>query len=76
MEQEKNKQKLFFRAQIKLAKKYGLPVIIHNRNSKNDIFEILVEEDYKNFVLHCYTENLDYANKLLEFAPGCMISFS
>jgi TatD DNase family protein len=26
--------------------------------------------------LHCYTENLDYANKLLEFAPGCMISFS
>ena len=76
IEKEKNKQKLFFIAQIKLAKKYNLPLIIHNRDSKDDIYDILVQENYKNFVLHCYTEDLDYANKLLKFAPNCMISFS
>lgn len=76
IEQEKENQRKFFRAQIRLAKKYNLPFIIHNRDSKNDVFEILVEEDYKNFILHCYTENLDYANKLIKFAPNCMISFS
>jgi TatD DNase family protein len=26
--------------------------------------------------MHCYSENLEYAQKLLDFAPDCMISFS
>ena len=72
----KKLQKIFFKAQINLAKKYDLPVIIHNRESKDDIFEILKEENYKNFIFHCYSENLDYAKKLLEFSPNCKISFS
>jgi TatD DNase family protein len=37
----KDKQKIFFIAQINLAKKLNLPVIIHNRDSKDDVFEIL-----------------------------------
>jgi TatD DNase family protein len=37
----KNIQKDFFIAQINLAKKYNLPIIIHNRDSRNDILEIL-----------------------------------
>lgn len=73
---QKEKQKKYFIAQIELAKKYNLPIIIHNRDSKDDIFDILTNSWYKNFVFHCYTENLEYANKLLEYAPNCMISFS
>jgi len=69
-------QKDFFRAQISLAKKYNLPIIIHNRESKEDIFEILKEENMKDFVMHCYAEDLDYAKKLLAFSPDAMISFS
>lgn len=69
-------QKLFFRAQIELARKYNLPVIIHNRDSKDDIFELLQETWYKNFIFHCYSENLEYAEKLLNFSPDCKISFS
>jgi TatD DNase family protein len=53
-----------------------LPLVIHNRNSKDDIFEILKETDFKNFVFHCYSENLEFAKKLLEFSPNCKISFS
>lgn len=69
-------QKKYFIAQINLAKKYNLPLIIHNRESKDDIYEILIKQNYKNFVFHCYTENLEYAYKLLDFSPNAMISFS
>lgn len=73
---EKEKQKLFFKWQIDLAKKLDLPIVIHNRNSKDDIFEILKEKKFKNFVFHCYSEDLDFAKKVIEFAPESMISFS
>lgn len=73
---KKDLQKLFFKAQIKLAKKYNLPIIIHNRESKNDVFRILQETDFKNFIFHCYSEDLEYAQKLLKFSPNCKISFS
>ena len=76
IEWKKNLQKLFFKAQILLAKEYNLPIIIHNRDSKDDVFEILKELDFKNFIFHCYSENLEYANKLIEFSPNCKISFS
>ncbi|MDQ7008964.1 MAG: TatD family hydrolase [Candidatus Gracilibacteria bacterium] len=73
---KKEEQKTFFKAQIELAKKYNLPVIIHNRESKDDIFDILVETNFKNFIFHCFSENLEYAEKLIEFSPNCKISFS
>ena len=37
----KEKQKLFFIRQIELAKKLNLPIIIHNRDTKEDVFQIL-----------------------------------
>ncbi len=73
---KKEEQKKFFKAQIELAKKYNLPVIIHNRKSKDDIYKILVETNFKNFIFHCYSENLEYAEKLLKLSPSCKISFS
>lgn len=73
---KKERQKIFFKAQINLAKKYNLPIIIHNRESKDDIFDILEKTWFKNFIFHCYSENLEYANKLLKFSPNCKISFS
>lgn len=76
IEEIKSLQKQFFIAQIELAKKLNLPVIIHNREAKDDILEILKSTDCKNFIMHCFSENLDFANACLDFAPKCMISFS
>lgn len=73
---KKKEQKEFFKMQIKLAKKYNLPIIIHNRGSKDDILEILKEKDFKNFIFHCYSEDLEYAKKLIKFSPECKLSFS
>ncbi len=74
--EEKTLQKEFFINQIRLAKKYNLPIIIHNREARDDVFEILQNENFKNFLMHCYTEDLDFALKLINFAPECKISFS
>lgn len=69
-------QKDFFKAQIELAKKLNLPLIIHNREAKDDILDILKETECKNFIMHCFSENLDFANACINFAPSCKISFS
>ncbi len=76
IEQKKKLQKQFFIAQIELARKLDLPVIIHNREAKDDILNILKETDFKNFIMHCFSENLDFANACLDFSPNAMISFS
>lgn len=69
-------QKESFIWQIQLAEKYNLPFIIHNRNAKKDTFDIITACWYKNFILHCYSEDLEFAKKCIAFAPKCKISFS
>ena len=58
----KKKQVEIFEAHIEASKLFDLPIIIHQRNSENEIIEIL--NNYKNeslkIVFHCFTgsENL------------------
>lgn len=73
---KKELQALFFKAQIELAKKYDLPIIIHNRESRDDVLSILKETWFKKFVFHCYSEDLEYAKKLIDFSSECKLSFS
>jgi TatD DNase family protein len=75
-DEEKQLQQLFFIKHIHLAKKYNLPLIIHNREAAVDILRILQEESFTNFVMHCFCEDLDFARKCIDFAPECKISFS
>ena len=73
---EQKLQKDFFVRQINLAKKYSLPIIIHSRDSKDDTLNVLKELDFKKFILHCYSEDLDFAYKSIYFSEVCKISFS
>ncbi len=68
-------QKEFFKAQINLAKKLKLPIVIHNRNASEDVFLLLQESWFKNFVFHCFSEGYDFAMKLINFAPECKLWF-
>ena len=56
-----------FHFQIKLAIKNDLPIVIHCRESFDEIFEILEEEncDKLRGVFHCFTGNIDQANKAI-----------
>ncbi len=65
---------LFIR-QLDLANKYNLPVIIHNREAGEDVFNILKGRiPEKGAVLHCYSEDEVYAEKILDL--NVMFSFA
>jgi TatD DNase family protein len=69
-------QKIYFRRQIQLAKKLLIPFIIHSREAGNEVFEILKDEKYNNFVLHSFAEDLGYALSILNIFPEAKLSFS
>jgi TatD DNase family protein len=73
---KKEKQQKYFRWQLQLAKKYHLPVIIHSRNSAEDTFHIIQEEQPPKAVMHCYAYDLDFAEKFLALNAKYMISFT
>ena len=63
----KKQQTEAFLFQIELAQKYNLPVIIHNRDAGKDVFDILSQRiPDSGAILHCYSENAEYAKKCLD----------
>ena len=60
-------QKEVFIKQIRLAKKYNLPIVIHSRKSYDEIFEVLELEGTKDLsgIFHCFTGTLGEANKII-----------
>ena len=58
-----------FRRQIRLAKKHNLPIVIHCRESFNEIFEILEEEKGDDLygIFHCFTGTIEQAHKAISY---------
>ena len=58
-----------FRKQIRLAKEYNLPIVIHCRNAFDEVFEVLeLEKDEKLFgIFHCFTGNYEQAQQALSY---------
>jgi len=58
-----------FRFQIRLAKKYKLPIVIHCREAFDEIFEILEEEKGDDLfgIFHCFTGTLEQAHKAVSY---------
>lgn len=68
-------QKELFEEQVKLATKYELPIVIHNRNGDEHVLEIL--NKYKDSIIgvaHCFDSSWETAQKFLNV--GFYISFS
>ncbi|MFE4814216.1 TatD family hydrolase [Peribacillus simplex] len=59
----KDVQMEVFRKQIRLAKKGGLPIIIHNREATADIVNILKEEEASSVggIMHCFSGSAETA---------------
>ena len=68
-------QKRAFRAQIRLAKEAGLPVVLHVREAYADAWEIMQEEGFPDagVLLHCFTA--DWATLEPWIEAGCSVSF-
>ena len=73
---DKELQFYYFEEQIKIAKKFNLPVIVHTRDAEEDTYSII--KKYSNtslkFIIHCFSGSTDFATKCTEL--GCYISFS
>ncbi len=77
---EKARQKELFRAQVRMAKKHHLPLIIHIRDASRDSKAILLEEGAEQVggVLHCYNaddELLSLAEQGFYFGIGGVLTF-
>ena len=58
-------QKEFFIKQIELAEKLDLPVVIHSRDSIQDVYDILKEHHVKG-VIHCFSGSLEMAKLFID----------
>ena len=62
-------QKEAFKSQIRLAKKYKLPIVIHCREAFDEIFDVLEEEKGEGLfgIFHCFTGTLEQAKKAISY---------
>ncbi|MDN3491954.1 TatD family hydrolase [Winogradskyella bathintestinalis] len=58
-----------FKYQIKLAKKYQLPIVIHCREAFDEIFQVLDQEQGSDLfgIFHCFTGTLEQAKKAISY---------
>lgn len=77
---EKERQKEVFRHQIRMAKRFKKPLIVHIRDASHDAKTVLLEEEASEVggVLHCYNaddELLSLAKQGFYFGIGGVITF-
>ena len=61
----KEKQKEYFVKQIELAEKYDLPIVVHSRDSIQDVYDILKEHKTRG-VIHCFSESIEMAELFIK----------
>ncbi len=76
----KDLQKRVFLAQIELANKLNLPIVVHSRDAMGDTIEILNNNQLKReSLLHCYSGSIESAKVLSElnfsFSFGGVVTF-
>ena len=64
-----------FRSQLRLARELDLPVIVHSREAGREILAAIREEGFdRGGVLHCFTEDRETAERMIDL--GFTVSFS
>ena len=70
---DRDKQILFFRQQLELARELSLPVIVHSRNASEDTLDILKEYRPAG-VVHCFSGSAEVAREVIKL--GMYIGFT
>lgn len=62
-------QKIAFKRQIQLAKKYKLPIVIHCRDAFEEIFDVLETEKSDDLygIFHCFTGTYEQAKRAISY---------
>ena len=67
-------QQEIFHAQMRMAKRLGLPVVIHDRDAHLDTLTVVEQHPGVTGVFHCYSGSTEMAKQLLEL--GYYLSFT
>lgn len=73
----KDQQIEFFIRHVEIAEKIKYPIIIHNREAGKEVLDVL--SDIKPtipVILHCYSEDYAYAEKVINILPDVFVSFT
>lgn len=70
---DRDKQILFFRQQLELARELSLPIIVHSRNASEDTLDILKEYRPAG-VVHCFSGSAEVAGEVIKL--GMYIGFT
>ncbi|MEO5930447.1 MAG: TatD family hydrolase [Candidatus Kapaibacterium sp.] len=72
----KERQHEIFRDQLRIAKRTGLPAVVHNRESDDDLMRIIEEEQdgLLRFQLHCFSSSEEVLRRAMDL--GGMVSFT
>ncbi len=73
LKQHEKRQEEFFLAQIALARRHGLPLIIHARKAVPRVLSCLREVDYFRGVIHSYNASLELTRQVLD--QGLLVGF-
>jgi TatD DNase family protein len=73
---DKQKQYLAWELQSKLAQKNHLPMVIHTRDAREDTFNFIKEHKLENIIMHCYSEDRPFADRLMGLSDRIYFSFS
>ena len=71
---DKEKQKAYFIAQLRLARELNLPVVIHDREAHGDVDAIIKDFPDVRILLHCYSGSAEWARELIR--AGRYLSFT
>lgn len=71
---DKEKQMRYFEAQMRLAERLGMPICIHDRESHEDVMQLVRRFPNVKGVLHSFSGSAEMARELVSL--GYMISFS
>lgn len=78
----KTRQKELFKAQIEIAKKHNLPIIVHSRDAEADTFNTIIDSHIEqNVTLHCFSGSFQMALRYLRhkkniyFGIGGVLTF-
>lgn len=72
---QKSNQEQWWLAQWELAQKYDLPLVIHTRDARDATLEFMIRHNINRAVIHCYSEDPEFARVLMEFSPEIYFAF-
>lgn len=73
---QKRVQQDFFRAQAALALRVDLPLVVHTRDAAKDTVALIRETGIRRAIIHCFSEDLEFARQLLAWSEEIYFSFS